>query len=168
MEAPSCPLSSREVVTFFRDDNFSWVLAPYQNMNCHPDRSEAKEGFVFFFLDLRFSHRSSDPSGAHCPPLCHPEFFFFFWASAQPTGGQTVTLWQTTITPGRVPTRSSHVRAENGGAQPLRMLFLSSKPRDLQFAPSTTDAQGKHHPNFCLPTGAHSDFHRPQNIQNLI
>ena len=31
------------VCDFFRDDNFSWALASlYPNMNCHPDRSEAK------------------------------------------------------------------------------------------------------------------------------
>jgi hypothetical protein len=55
MKARPSPLSSRESVNF---SGWQFVLGtpiPYQNMNCHPDRSEAK------WRDLRLIFGASKP-----------------------------------------------------------------------------------------------------------
>src|ERR1700678_2778578 len=67
MEAPPSPLSSRELVTFLLERQFFLgTRIPYQNMNCHPDRSVAK------WRDLLFSPPASKANGSAALPFVIP------------------------------------------------------------------------------------------------
>jgi hypothetical protein len=65
VEAPPYPLSSREVVSFYRDDNFSWALGSLlkDELSSRPKRR-----------DLLFSQPASECTGEHLPsPLSSRE-----------------------------------------------------------------------------------------------